>query len=607
MKILNQYKNIKIEKSVEGRDNMLIGNDLGNFFFLNNDEETRYQGFYFMDCSGYEKKPEVFKVIDDIKIRERDEPEELKNNFFKLERKSKNGLVESYFLPSGHNSLCLKTSRLAEAEVILDMRRPYDSRQMGRFYKIEMQDDCVIIEFTKRRDWSEDNLGDKKEFSLYLAVKCDKDSYRKIGVFFSKYYPKDHKRNSPPWDRQVFQALSMTFKKAVFSVAKSKKQALLEAQTVFRDFDKLYKKERDEYCSLELPKITDSEIRMACLCAQNSIRTLTVRNKFSGCYAGMPWFFQFWHRDEALSLYQIHKLNRKVAEEIINAQLDIALSCGAYPCVRHEESNRNLQSADALGYLAKNCYDLFRENCISKNLRQGIVSKFEKMIPALLKERTMDGLAINYAHETWMDSLDRSGARIEMQAGRLALYKLLYSETDNDQYKILIDELVRKTLDRFYHDEKLLDSPESKTIRPNVFLACYLYPDLLTRDQWEKCFDAILPELYLEWGGIASVSTNDTKFITADSGESSPSYHNGDSWYFMNNIVATVLYRINPVRYSNFINEIMEASTREILYMGSVGHHAEISSASVQGSLGCEAQLWSSAMYLGFFDAIMDD
>jgi len=99
----------------------------------------------------------------------------------------------------------------------------------------------------------------------------------------------------------------------------------------------------------------------------------------------------------------------------------------------------------------------------------------------------------------------------------------------------------------------------------------------------------------------------DSRFVAKDSGEGSSSYHNGDSWYFMNNLVASVLYRINPAKYSEYINEIMDASTNEILYMGTVGHHSEISSAMCQESLGCEAQLWSSAMYLNFFDVVMGE
>ncbi|MDD3190265.1 MAG: amylo-alpha-1,6-glucosidase [Candidatus Pacebacteria bacterium] len=606
MKIVNQYKNTKTEKNIDQPASLVLGNDLGNFFYLS-EEETRYQGFYYKSNDNCEKKPDIYKVIDEIKILDRDEVVEMKNNFFKVERTSKDGLTESYFLPDKGNSLCLKTSKLAKAEVSLDIRHPYDSRTMGRFYEVATESECLVVKFTKRRDWSEDNLGDKKEFSLFLAVKTDKDSFEKIGEFFSKYYPKDHKRNSCPWDRHIYKAFRMSFKKAVFSVAESQKGAVAEALDVYKNFDKLYKKNRDESTDLEIPKITDPEIKMAYLCAQNSIRTLLVNNKNTGAYAGIPWFFQFWHRDEAISLSKIYRIDKKVGREIIIAQLDAVIKNDSFTRQRFLDSPQDTQSADAIGILARECQKIFKENRVNKDFREDVVKKFEKIVPKLLKERTSDKLALSFERETWMDTLDRSGHRIEIQAGRLALYKFLFSETDNDQYKILLEELEREVIKTFFAEKMLKDSPEDGAVRPNIFLAHHLYPELMLKEKWEKCFDKILPELYLDWGGIASLSQVDSRFISRDSGESSTSYHNGDSWYFMNNLVAAALYQVNAAKYSEHINEIMEASTNEILYMGAIGHHSEISSAEVQQSLGCEAQLWSSAMYLNFFDVAMGE
>lgn len=606
MKIINQYKNTKTEKSVEGAVGLALGNDMGNFFYLPG-EETRYQGFYFADNSNYEKRPNIYKVIDEIRILDRDEVVEMKNNFFKVVRESKDGMSEDYFMPDGHNALCLKTSKKAQAEVVLDIRNPYDCRQMGRFYDVEIRDEHLIVSYTKRRDWTEDNLGDKKEFGLFLAVKTDKDSFAKIGEFFSKYYCKDQKRNSYPWDRYVYRAFRMTFKKAVFAIGKTKKEAIEEADEVFKNWDKLYKKTRDEHSDLPVPKITDTEIKMAYLCAQNSIRTLISKNKYVGAYAGIPWFFQYWHRDEAMSLSQIYKLDKKVAEEIIMSQLDGIIDRDSFPKQRFPDSAQETQSADAIGILARECFEIFKANRVSKFFRGDVVKKFEKIVPKILSDRMQDKLVKNYAQETWMDSMDRDGFRIEVQAGILALYKFLYLETDNDQYKILLEDLERETIKRFYRGEILWDSADGGTTRPNVFLAYHLYPELLLPEKWEKCFDKILPELYLEWGGISSISQVDSRFVGKDSGEGSASYHNGDSWYFMNNLAASVLYRINPAKYSEYINEIMDASTNEILYMGAIGHHAEISSAMCQESLGCEVQLWSSAMYLNFFDVAMGE
>jgi glycogen debranching enzyme len=334
---------------------------------------------------------------------------------------------------------------------------------------------------------------------------------------------------------------------------------------------------------------------------------MLVKNKYVGAYAGIPWFFQYWHRDEALSLAQIYKLDKKAAEEIIRSQLDTILSGDSFARQRFPQSIQEEQSMDAVGILARECFELFRTNRTAKLFRGEVVRKFEKIVPKILRERMEMGLVKNYAKETWMDSIARDGFRIEVQAGILALYKFLYLETDNDQYKILLEDLERETVKKFYRDDMLWDTPDSNTVRPNIFLAYHLYPELMLKEKWEKAFDKVLPELDLEGGGLASISQVDSRFLARDSGEGSPSYHNGDSWYFLNNLAASVLYRIDAAKYSEYINEIMEASTGEILYKGAVGHHAEISSADCQCSLGCEAQLWSSAMYLNFFDVALGE
>jgi len=612
MKITHQYKNTKVQKEIKKGVGLVLGNDLGNYFYLTDEEETRYQGFFYADGKNYKSELTAYKIIDRINILDKSELTEIKNSFFEVERRYKNNLSEKYFVPSGYNSLCLKTNKKVKAEIILDIRYPYDSREMGRFYDVKIKKDCVLVKFTKRRDWQEDGLGDKKEFSLYLAIKTDRNEYQKIGEFFSKYYKKDDLRNSYPCDRFVYKALEINFKNAVFSVSKTPKGAIKEAESVFRDFEKLRKKEKENISKKFKPlKISDKEIKMSCLCAQNSVRTMMAENNNKkGAYAGLPWFFQFWNRDEAVSLLQINKLNKNLAEEIILSQLETISAEGQVFKQRfHGLENNDLQSADALGWLVNRIWKIFNTDEISKSLKgkiaDEITGKLEKAVSDLVQKRTTDDLVISHKNETWMDSLERDGARIEIQACVLQIYDFLYRFTENDQYKILRDDLKNKVREKFYDGEILFDSPEDKTVRPNIFLAAYLYPELLNKDEWEKCFDKILPKLYLEWGGISSVDKTSDLFIKQDTGEDSASYHNGNSWYWINNLTALVLYRLNAHRYSDYINAIMEASANEILYGGICGHHSEVSSAEKQTSSGCGAQLWSSAMYLEVFDEVM--
>jgi len=609
MQITHEYKNTKIVKKTDDNNvGLVLGNNMGNYFYMTDGDETRYQGFFYSDCKNARSDFMVYKVIDSIDMIDSGKLKEIRNGFSEVSRKHENGISEKYFLPNDHNALCLKINKTNKAQIVLDIRHPYDSRTMGRFYDIEIKNDCALIKFTKRRDIREDGLGDKKEYSLYLAIKTDKEEYKNIGQFFSKYYPKDHRRNSSPWDRYVYKAIEIEFKEAVFAVGRTSKEAISEALKVYRNFDKLYEKQVDDvHNRLKLPKITDEEIKMAYVCAQNSIYTMLVEaNVKKGAYAGLPWFFQFWTRDEAISLLEIYKLNKDLALSIIDQQIASITSDGQLPKQRLLGNMENmLKSADSLGWLADRIEKLNKEKKLPEYVKIDIINKIEKVIPDLMQKRTVDDLAMNYNNETWMDSIERSGQRIEIQAGRLRIYKTLYELTGNDQYRILENELKEKVLSRFYENGILLDSPSDKTVRPNAFIAAYLYPELLSNSQWEECFDKLLEKLYLPWGGISTVDTKSGYFVASDTGENSLSYHNGNSWYWINNLVALVLYRVNSHKYSGYINSIMEANTKDILYEGIAGHHSETSSAEKKTCSGCNAQLWSSAMYLEVFDEML--
>jgi len=50
-------------------------------------------------------------------------------------------------------------------------------------------------------------------------------------------------------------------------------------------------------------------------------------------------------------------------------------------------------------------------------------------------------------------------------------------------------------------------------------------------------------------------------------------------------------------KYKKNTDAILKASTKEILTMGAIGHHAEVSSAGKLRSEGSPVQAWSAALY----------
>ena len=198
----------------------------------------------------------------------------------------------------------------------------------------------------------------------------------------------------------------------------------------------------------------------------------------------------------------------------------------------------------------------FSELNISKKSSE--YKKIKQAINLLLKQHTKNGLTINSQQETWMDTkhTPRSGFRIEIQALRLSAYNFLFKLTNERKYQKLELELKAKVKQKFWNHPILADGfnhhPDF-TIRPNIFLAYYLYPKLLEQEEWKICFNYALRKLWLNWGGIATINKNQGQFKDTYSGENPESYHNGDSWYFINNITAISLSRLDKKLYKKYI------------------------------------------------------
>lgn len=549
MRVIHSLDNKSIlEKDVEGRVSFLLTNQLGDYLSLSNYPISRYQGWFVR----FDDK--MFKIIENLEIQRGSEVEELRNNFWNIKRK-KGGIIESFFLPPYFNSLIYEASESTTVELTLDIKESYDNREFGRQYAIFETGGIIIVEY------SQDN-----KYNIYLAIKPDILDCSKLEEWIPRYYQLDQERNSPPFERYVFRALKLKSKKIVFSVSRNKKEAIKEAQMVFKKTEKLKKLENKRIKKLlnfKKIKIRDREIEMAYICAQHSLNSLTVtRDDQIGIYAGLPWFFQFWARDELISL---KALNKKTQRRIL---------------LKHFYTIEKLASSDAFGWLFQRANGLISKRKIKKSL----IKSINKFNPVHIKT-------------TWMDTLSRAGA-IEIQALRLNMYKLTCQNAEK--------QLKKQVQEKFWNGNFLADAIDNFTIRPNIFLVAYIYPELLSKKEWIKCFENILPKLWLDWGGIATIDKTSPLFNNRYTGEKPKSYHNGDSWFYLNNLTALILYRFDKKKFKKYIDKILEASTKEILWQGTIGHHGELSSASEFKSEGSWAQAWSNALYIEAIEEILE-
>lgn len=550
---------------------------------------------------------EVFKFIESI---EHDDPIlEVANRLVAVSRRRKS-FTESLFMPCGFNAIVYCADKKVDLRLVLDCKHAYDNREWGRNYCVEPLPQGALISYSKRDDGrdapgSQDPFG---EYDMFLAVHSPEGIFSKDERWLARDYKRDAARNSHPSRRHVFSALSISAKSFTVGFGFTKAQAISSALKAWIGKDDLTRIEESRVMKWR-GKLPDSTVRnnLAFACAANSLDCLTVRDK--SVYAGLPWFFQSWARDSAVSAKALSIIGRKeVAKRILIDQVSKIVDGISLPVFFAGNDGKPAVNPALDGVL----WTYFRlEEMLDAD--PGLFSKEDKdLIAAKLSETidrlgsiTHEGLIHNGPKETWMDTEcggdTRAGARIEMQC--LALAAMRFAKK-LDVPAPSASQLQKTVKAVFWNGKCLNDGKDDPTIRPNVFIAAYVYPELLTHNEWASCFDHVLPKLWLDWGGLATIAKDHPLFTDNSTGEDVKSYHRGDSWFWINNMAAIVMRRTYLIRYKKYIEAILDASTKELLFMGAIGHHAELSSASHLSSEGCLAQAWSDAMYLELVVAV---
>ena len=589
--VVHSFKHREINKQCQDVS-FILGNKAGSFFHSGNTAKSRYMGFY-CDIKG-----KIFRTIEDIQPIAKEEITHFKNYFYSVERNRKS-LREHFFVPHGRNALLYRLSTAGRVNIIVDCKEIYDNRNWGRHYAISREQECTVISFQKKTDSREDDSHDKEEYALYVAIHSDGHHIQKPIGWIEHIYESDKQRNSEPWKRYVVQALTLQGSSFAFAVSEEKQKAIDEAHYCYVNALQLEEEQQRNFedtienASLPLKKIKNPELFFGTIAAVNSLyHSIILKHKKARLVAGYPWFFQQWSRDELVSLKGCMLI--KQYDVVMNVLKEYYHSIDEKGGLLAHQQNK-VACADAPGWL------LYRLNDIKKKIALpsfANVKKIEKILAAQIAYRSSQGLAHNGNKETWMDSIGRYGIRIEIQAMRLHMLRFLFNLTKKREYLLQEHAMKAKVRREFLHDGILYDGVNDNTIRPNVFLAYYLFPGLLSVREWKQVLSNALIELFLPWGGLATISKNSPLFNANHTGEDPKSYHNGDSWFYVNNAAAICMLRLDEDMFDKQINAIMNASCHEILWQGAIGHHAEVSSASFLQSAGCLQQTWSSALFL---------
>ncbi|MEM4397850.1 MAG: amylo-alpha-1,6-glucosidase, partial [Candidatus Woesearchaeota archaeon] len=505
-------------------------------------------------------------------------------------------------------------------ELNLDLREIYDFSDEGRIYKIYLKKGCIVVEYNKFLNNFLDNLSYKRFLVLKTNIELkENETFKILNKWKEAYYSEDEKRKSFPWKLYIYNALKFKVdKKAryVFFYSDNLDSAIDKVKNAFNmpyqdktNFLKIKKGEK-EIENIDLEKL------FAFNCAVKSFFDLYVKfqdNKdVFGFYAGLPWFFQFWARDELISIKALKYITKN--EEQKQRNIELAKKILLTRLNNIDENGRlfnrfpssELGSSDSTGWLYSRFYE-FIEYFSQKELAH--IREVLEITINNMKNSSEDYLIRNNKNETWMDTSFnndfREGFRIEIQALWLSILRLANTIDRlllREQKSFEFEEKVKQKVKNAFFDGKILkdgiNNKDDFTIRPNIFLACYVYPELLNKEEWETVFDNSLESLWLDWGGLSTIDKKDPLFCNNYTGEDNKSYHRGDSWFFINNIAAICMLKINKEKYKFYIEKIINASTEDILYKGAISRASELSSASEQKAEASLFQLWSVATFI---------
>jgi len=643
-----------IFNTVERNSSIFLLNSRGHYFaipMMPIDQLTNFDGWMnIIDSSdanhaGYS----LYKSIDNIYLNKN--VTEVVNNFTNVERWSSE-TMERFTLAK--NGLIYEVDSYSEyINLDLDFREIFDTNDQGRIYSIYRHDDLVIVEYSKYSDNSLHTLNGK----YFLAIKGIAE-YELVGTWSQKFYHYDlARRNTAGF--YVYNALKIPCRKNMkiyFAFSSDKDIAIQKVDDISLNESKIEAVNKhyiDNILSVKnsIQEITGSEAAFAYTSCVHALDELSMQlsidyKRVTGMWAGLPWFFQYWSRDELISVYSLLLEHRyDYGKEVLMKYLAEILADGRlsnrYPAA-------NLGNADSIGWLFKRIKD-FLFLCERRNNFNSYFSLYDLTyirdrlkfsIKMILKNHSKDGLIYNDKLETWMDTYNsesfehdfRDGARIEIQALFLSMLQLLNmlenymtnryvkkndkmvrvvkTEMDSvemeQKMKTIVREKFLRIIDGKTHLNDGFEGSLSEVARPNVFLAYYIYPDLLSKNEWMQVFDDAMPKLWCEWdmgegikgGGLSTIDKTHTLYQPYYTGVDNKSYHRGDSWFFINNISAIAMYRLDKELYNEQILKIVNSSSQDILYWGFIGYASELASSGWFKSGGCLAQTWSVATYI---------
>jgi len=514
-----------------------------SFFTLPLRSYSRFFGLFLLHNNKF------IKLIDRIEnLDKKGEPENILLKSPNRVLIDYGGFYEEFTLLN--HGIIYRTSKTSKIRVYFDIKDIYDTEEWGRIYEYKIYPDFILLKFNK---------GDLKvKLYIYGFSEFIENKEKWIKV----YYDYDEKRRSPPFERYLYVPFTLVGNEIYIGL----KRRIYEISDISYSIKDLIKERLSSF----------------------------IHDWIS---AGYPWYYQEWSRDVLISLKGLYLIGyKRLAKEKLLEYSSYFLPNGKMKNIVHDGLNGN---SDSFGWYVKRLFE-FRNLFTAEEFAK-LVNKVEENLVKFTETHydSKTRLFMAFPNESWMDTLNRVYP-IELQFLVLNIYKNLYDFKRDERYRELYLDLGENVKRKYLEDNSLFDDINSRKIRPNIFLSYYILPDVFDKEKWEKIFDYALNHLWLDWGGLSSLSKLDKDFVEENNGDNyfrdaGKSMHNGDSWIFLNHIAAICMKKVNEEKYKKYIRKILLSSLK---YLKEIGTLPELSSAKRRDISGAISQLWSLSTFV---------
>jgi hypothetical protein len=534
-----KVKYYEVDLEGESKSDVIFLKNGNLWFFLSQKKKSRYFGG-FIFCHN-----EALRFLDDI---------DFKDEIYEINILSPSEAIIYFknnqaYLNLTQDSLEITFSSYQELKITFDIKAIFDNDSFKRKIKIEKISSVsfLVEEFFEGQGF------------IKLLIEADSPlNFQE--AWKEKFFDFDYKRNSPPFKWYIFDG--------IYGKVREMKIRIVFPQ-IRTDADK---KNLPGFNPDIIPgyKPDESGNHPGNLSGKHldtlnfllsRLNSLILDNYLP---AGFSWFYENWYRDELLSMFLMQPLWKNFSEQRIKFYL--------YNLENIWDKNKpggSLAADTFLLFLLNLPQDLF---LVHFNLLENYLQKWQEKF-------NLDNLP---PYSTWMDTLERKDA---LEIDVLYLKALRRFAKISKNYVPLANHLKERII------KKIKENP----IDVNLVFTFLFLEDIFTLNEWGNFFEKLLKENYLSWGGLTTLPSNNPKFLDEDDGEKAKAYHQGDSWYFLNNLLAYSLAKIDFQKFKNFIQKIIESSFLDLFFDGALGWSSEISSAKERKSEGSLVQTWSIA------------